>query len=80
MSKITRPDIHQTLAVLSTKVKEPDENDWQKLARIINFLNGTKEKYLNLSAEDLKVVKWYVDASFTVQPDFKIRTKMIMTM
>ena len=33
-----------------------------------------------MSADDLKVVKWYVGASFTVHPDFKSHTGVIMTM
>ena len=36
--------------------------------------------FLTLSDDDLKVVKWYVDASFAVHPDFKVHTKVIMTM
>ena len=47
---------------------------------MIKYLNGTKKKYLTLSADDLRVVKWYVDASFAVHPDFKIHTGAIMTM
>jgi hypothetical protein len=32
-------------------------------------LNGTREENLTLSADNLRVVKWYVDASFAVHPD-----------
>ena len=66
MAKISRPDIHQTVAVLSTrvKVKEPNETDFQMLVRMINYLNGTKKSYHTLSYDALKVVKWYVDESF----------------
>jgi hypothetical protein len=31
-----------------------------------------------LSANDLRVVKWYVDASFAVHPDFKSHTGAVM--
>jgi hypothetical protein len=31
-----------------------------------------------LSADDLRVVKWYVDASFAVHPDFKSHTGAVM--
>ena len=47
---------------------------------MIKYLNGTKKKYLTLSADDLKVVKWYVDEIFSVHPDFRIYTIEIMTM
>ena len=47
---------------------------------MIKYLNGTKKKCLTLSADDLKVIKWYVGASFVVHPDFKSHTRGIMTM
>ena len=46
---------------------------------MINYLNGTKEKYLTLSDDYLKVIKWYVDTSFEVHPDSKSHTGTIMT-
>jgi hypothetical protein len=33
---------------------------------------------LTLSADDLKVIKWYVDASFALHPDFKSHTGAMM--
>ena len=47
---------------------------------MIKYLNGTNKKYLTMSADDLKLVKWYVEASFTVHPDLKNHTGAIMTM
>jgi hypothetical protein len=35
---------------------------------------------LTLSADNLRVVKWYVDASFAVHPDFKSHTGAMMTL
>ena len=34
---------------------------------------------LTLRADDLSIVKWYVDASFAVHPDFKSHTGVAMT-
>ena len=47
---------------------------------MINDLNRTNKKNLNLSADDLKVIKFYVDASFAVHPDSKSHTGVIMNM
>ena len=47
---------------------------------MIRYLYGKKESYLTLSDDDLKVIKWYVDASFAVHLDFKSHTGTIMTM
>jgi len=47
--------------------------------RVLKYLNGTRQDKLTLTADDLHVVKWYVDASFTVHPDFKSHTGGMMT-
>jgi hypothetical protein len=41
---------------------------------------GTREENLTLSADDLQVVRWCVDASFVVHPDFKSHTCAMMTL
>ena len=73
-------DIHPTIAGLSTRVREPTESDWNKLVRMMKYLNGTRKMLLRLGADNLRVVKWWVDASFAVHPDFKSHTGAIMSM
>jgi hypothetical protein len=80
LCKRARPDIQQAILVLCTRVRDPNEADWEKLMRVMKYLNGTKEENLTLSADDLRVVKWYVDASFAVHPDFKSHTSAMMTL
>jgi hypothetical protein len=80
LCKRARPDIQQAILVLCTRVKDPNQADWEKLMRVMKYLNGTKNEYLTLSADDLRVVKWYVDASFAVHPDFKSHTGTVMTL
>jgi hypothetical protein len=70
LCKCARPDIQPTIAVLCTRDKDPNEADWGKLVRMMKYLNGTKKKILTLSAGNLRCIKWYVDASFAVHPDF----------
>ena len=60
-------------------MEEPDDSDWSKLTRMMKYLNGTKDKVLKLSADNLRVVKWYVDAAFAVHADFKSHTGAVMT-
>jgi hypothetical protein len=48
--------------------------------RVMKYLNGTKEENLTLSADNLRVVKCYVDASLAVHPDFKSHTSAMMTL
>jgi hypothetical protein len=39
-----------------------------------------REKVLRIRADDIHVVKWFVDAAFAVHPDFKSHTGAVMTM
>ncbi len=47
----------------------PDEDNRGKLKRVLKYLNGTKYLRLNLSVDDLGLLKWYVDASHNVHWD-----------
>jgi hypothetical protein len=78
LCKRARPIIQQAILVLCTRVKDLNQADWEKLVRVMKYLNGTRNEYLTLSANDLRVVKWYVDASFAVHPDFKSHTGAVM--
>ena len=77
--KRARPDIQPTVAALCTRVKDPNQDDWNKLIRLLKYINGTREDRLFLSADDLSVIKWYVDVAFAVHPDFKSHTGGGMT-
>jgi hypothetical protein len=80
LCKRARPDIQQAISVLCTRVRDPNHADWEMLMRVMKYLNGTKEENLTLSSDDLRVVKWYADASFAVHPDFKSHTGAMMTL
>ena len=45
----------------------------------MKYINGTKSDKLILSADNLHVIKWYVDSSFAVHPDMKSHTGGVMT-
>ena len=72
--KRARPDLRTTFAVLSTRVQAPNHDDWRKLLDFLKCCNGTKNEVLTLSADDLHVLKWMVDAAFAVHPDFRSHT------
>ena len=46
----------------------------------MKYLHGTRGWHLTLKAGNLRVMKWYVDASFAVHPDFKSHTGGVLTM
>ncbi len=72
--KRARPDIHQVISVLCTRTKSPNGSDWNKLVHMMRYLNGTRKDKLYLSIDDIRIIKWWVDASFAVHPDFKSHT------
>lgn len=80
LSKRARLDIAPTVAILASRVQAPNQSDWNKLVRLMRYLHSTKKWHLTLSADDLRVIKWYIDASFAVHPDFKSHTGAVMTM
>ena len=74
-----RPDIQPTIAALCTRVADAREGDWKRLIRLMRYLNGTKDLTLKLDANgNMRVIKWYVDASFAVHSDFKSHTGAVM--
>ena len=80
LCKRARPDIQPTIAVFATRVTKPNHHDWLKLVRLMKYLNSTRKYHLTLAIESMKVIKWYVDASFAVHPDFKSHTGGVMTL
>ena len=51
-----RPDVQTAIAFLTTRVKEPDQDDWKKLVRMMTYLRDTKSMVLTLEADDLKMM------------------------
>ena len=75
-----RRDIQTAVAFLTTRVKQPDEDDWMKLRRALKYLKGTIGLRLKLTVKDLGTILHYVDASYAVHPDCKGHTGYMMTL
>ena len=72
IAKRGRPDIQPIVAVLITRVKGPTSGDWDKLMRLMKYLNRTKHKLLIIYTKgNINIIKWYIDALFIVHPDIK---------
>jgi hypothetical protein len=80
LCKRARPDIHTAVAFLTTRVQSPDEDDYKKLGRCLKYLKETKDDALTLEADSMSVIRWWVDASFAVHPDYKSHTGATMTL
>ncbi len=69
VSKWARPDTSLAIAFLTTRVREPDKDDWRKLRHLIVCLKSTCKLPLALGALNTEVLHWYIDASFAVHPN-----------
>ena len=73
-SKRARPDIQVAVAFLCTRVKNPTEEDYKKLGRLIRYVGETIHVPLILGADDLRTLVWNIDASYAVHSDMKSHT------
>jgi hypothetical protein len=80
LSKRARPDIQTAVTFLTTQVRSQDEDDYKELGRCMKYLRGTIDMPLTMEADDLSVVKLWIDASYEVHPDMKSHTGATMSM
>ena len=80
LSQRGRPDICTTIAFLSGWLYNPDEDDYKKLTRMIQYLCGTKDLILTLQAKDDRIVWWWIDASYAVHEDMKGHTGAMLSL
>jgi hypothetical protein len=66
-----RPDIQTATAFLCSRVKEPDVDDYKKLAWTMKYQQGTKTLPLRLETDDSGCIKWWIDCLFAVHPNMR---------
>jgi hypothetical protein len=74
LAKRVRPDILPVCTFSATRVHVATEEDAAKLARVLKYLNATKELGLRLEPGDDLDVEIFVDASYGVHGDGKSHT------
>eukprot|EP00956_Cyclotella_meneghiniana_P014156 scaffold21075_cov96-Cyclotella_meneghiniana.AAC.1 len=80
LSGRARRDIQTAVAFLTTRVKRPDNDDWGKVKRVLQYLKGTINMPLNLTIDNLQFTKWQVDSSHGTHDDCKGHTGAGMTL
>ena len=80
LSKRSRQDIQLCIVFLATRVRDPTEQDWQKLVRLMSFLEQTKDDLLTLEANEEQSNEYWIDAAFAVHPDYRSHTGAIQTL
>ena len=74
VSKRARLDIDLVVSFLCTRVAQPTEQDWHKLTRLLNYLNGTMEMTRKIGADDLSKMKAWANASYAVHDNMRGHT------
>jgi hypothetical protein len=74
VSKRARLDIQMAVSFLCTRVSCSTVQDWSKLKRVLEYLNGSLDEFLTLGADDLRRMLTWVDASYAVHRDMKSHT------
>jgi hypothetical protein len=69
--KRDRPDTCTAITFLTTRVRAPNKDDWNKLVHFMRYIRGTRTMPLILSASGSGILKWWVDASFAVHPNMR---------
>ena len=57
MSQQAHRYLQTPTSFLTTRVKEPQEDDWGKLKWVLKYLNSTKHMKLTLSADNLSTIR-----------------------
>ena len=80
LCKRGRLDIQPAVAVLCTRVKDPTTHEWNCLLHMMKYLTATVDLTRKIDTRQLlAILKWWIDASFAVHPDFKSHTGATMT-
>jgi hypothetical protein len=74
VSKQGRLDIQLAVAFLCTRVLCSTERDWSKLRRLLEYLKGKLDEFLTLGANNIGIMKTWVDTSYVVHNDMKSHT------
>ena len=80
LCKQGHPDILTGVAFLTTRVRDPDEDNGKKILQILKYLSGTRDLVLILEFDDTGTVKWWLEAAFAVHHDMKRHTGRMMSM
>ena len=69
-----RPDINTTVVFLCTRESKINEDDWNKLERLLIFLKNTIDEKIYIGVFNLESLYTWIYTSYAVHPDMKIHT------
>ena len=72
-------DLKTAIAFLTTRVNAPNKDDRKKLMICINYLSNTVDSVLTLKSNESGVIKWWVDAEFSIHHNMQSHTNGCMS-
>jgi len=72
--KRTRLDLQVVIGFLCTRVRHPTHQDWLKLRRVLQYVNGTKDLKRLISINDFGRIDIFIDASHGAHGDYRGQT------
>ena len=73
-TKRARLDTCTAISFLATKVREPDNDDWDNLVHQMKHIRGTRNLPLILSSNGSGILKYWINGSCTVHPNMRGHT------
>ena len=80
VSKRARVDIDLTISFLCTRVSCSTNEDWEKLRRLLHYINGTLDMPRIIGAKGMDIMSTYVDASYAIHADMRGHTGGALSM
>jgi hypothetical protein len=74
VAKRARPDTQVPIVFLTSRVTKANEDDWKKLKRLLEYLQGSLDMPLTLSIDNMSVLKTWVDAAYALHMDMRSHT------
>ena len=74
VTKRARPDTGPAISYLTTRVREPNEDDLSKLAHSMKHIRGTLKLPLTIGANRTGVLKWCIYGSYGAHPNMRGRS------
>lgn len=65
---------------MATRVTKPNEGDWKKLVKMMNFLKAAEGGIASVSCDDTNSIKRRVDAALAVHKDVKSHAGATMSL
>ena len=80
LAKRIRFDILAPVSFLTTRVQQPDQDDYLKLQRVLKYINRTRHQKLTIQMDGSYKVEIAIDASYGVHPDMKSHGGAVITL